>query len=163
MVFALPYGNYYLLKSDRHYVNLYSENWYIWKDRRVLVQQHIQLIHKKLNNLNKVSKTLIRIGFCCLILLASASAILAIVNMLEPVNYSRLPLLIQSLFTYGFYVWAELTVGALIFDYVFQWLIHGTKMYSSNTASKLFLCQYMIVCHYYSPKWLFCFYNKPVS
>lgn len=84
------------------------------------MQQHIQSIHKRLNSLNKVSKILIRIGFCCLFLLALAAAILAIVNMLQPVNHSKLPFLIQSLFTYGFYIWAELTVGALIFDYVFQ-------------------------------------------
>lgn len=84
------------------------------------MQQRIQLIHKKLNNLNIISKKLIQIGICCLILLASASAILASINMLEPVNHSKLPFLIQSLFTYGFYIWAELTVGALIFDYVFQ-------------------------------------------
>lgn len=82
--------------------------------------QHIQLIHKKLSKLNKTSKSVMKIGLWCLIALTSASAILAVVNMLAPVNHSDLPLLIQSLFTYGFYVWAELTVGALILDYCFQ-------------------------------------------
>ena len=61
-----------------------------------------------------------KIGLLFLIVLTSAAAILAVVNMLEPVSFSGKPLLIQSLFTYGFYVWAELTVGALILDLVFQ-------------------------------------------
>jgi hypothetical protein len=46
--------------------------------------------------------------------------VLAVINMLAPVLHSNMPLLIQSLFTYGFYIWALLTVGALILDYVFQ-------------------------------------------
>jgi len=82
--------------------------------------QHIQRIHRKLNSLNKTSKLLMKIGLLFLIVLTSAAAILAVVNMLEPVSFSGKPLLIQSLFTYGFYVWAELTVGALILDLVFQ-------------------------------------------
>lgn len=84
------------------------------------MQQRIQFIHKKLNNMNKTSKIVMKIGLWCLLALTSASAILAVVNMLAPANHSNLPLLIQSFFTYGFYVWAELTVGALILDYVFQ-------------------------------------------
>lgn len=84
------------------------------------MQQHIQQIHKTLSNMNKISKRLMKIGLWCLLALTSASAILAVVNMLAPAGFSDLPLLIQSLFTYGFYVWAELTVGALILDFVFQ-------------------------------------------
>ncbi|NLM09780.1 MAG: hypothetical protein GX213_03170 [Clostridiaceae bacterium] len=84
------------------------------------MQQHIRLIRKKLNSLNKLSKRVMKIGLWCLLALTSASAVLAVVNMLAPVEFSNLPLLIQSLFTYGFYVWAELTVGALILDFVFQ-------------------------------------------
>jgi len=82
--------------------------------------QHIQLIRKKLKSLNKTSKGLMKTGLWCLIALTSASAILAVVNMLAPASFSDMPLLIQSLFIYGFYVWAELTVGALILDFVFQ-------------------------------------------
>lgn len=84
------------------------------------MQQHIQMIRKKLKNLNKISKGLMKTGFWCLLALTSASAILAVVNMLAPVSFSNLPLLVQSFFIYGFYVWAELTVGALILDFVFQ-------------------------------------------
>lgn len=82
--------------------------------------QHIQRIHMKLNNLNKTSKLLMKIGLLCLYALTSAAAVLAVINMLKPVDFSGMPFLIQSLFTYGFYIWAELTAGALILDFVFQ-------------------------------------------
>lgn len=84
------------------------------------MQQRMQLIRKKLSQLSKISKSIMKIGLWCLIALTSASAVLAVINMLAPEIYYELPLLIQSLFTYGFYLWAELTVGALILDYVFQ-------------------------------------------
>lgn len=82
--------------------------------------QHIQLIQKRFSQLKKTPKSIMKIGFWCLIALTSASAILAVVNMFAPGLYSEMPLLIQSLFTYGFYLWAELVVGALILDHVFQ-------------------------------------------
>jgi len=82
--------------------------------------QQIQLIRKRLKKLNKTSKVLMKAGLWCLLALTSASAILAVYNMLAPAEFSNLPLLIQSLFTYGFLVWAELTVGAVILDIVFQ-------------------------------------------
>jgi len=84
------------------------------------LQQHIQLIQKRFSQLNKTPKSIIKIGFLCLVALTSASAILAVVDMLSPGLYYEMPLLIQSLFTYGFYLWAVLTVGALILDFVFQ-------------------------------------------
>lgn len=84
------------------------------------MQQHIQLIQKKFSQLKKTPKTILKAGFGCLIALSSASAVLAVINMLAPNPFSELPLLIQSLFTYGFYLWAELTIGALILDYLFQ-------------------------------------------
>lgn len=82
--------------------------------------QHIKKIHGKLSSLSKISKILMKTGIGCLLALTSAAAVLAVVNMLEPVGFSDTPLLIQSLFTYGFHVWAELTVGALILDSVFR-------------------------------------------
>ncbi|AGC69074.1 hypothetical protein Cst_c21020 [Thermoclostridium stercorarium subsp. stercorarium DSM 8532] len=82
--------------------------------------QHIQMIYKKLSSLNRISKSLLKIGLWSLITLTAASAVLAVINMLEPVSFSCKPLLIQSLFIYGFYLWAELTIGALILDSVFQ-------------------------------------------
>lgn len=84
------------------------------------MQQRMQLIQKRFSQLKKTSKTIMKAGLWCLITLTSASAILAVVNMLAPALHSDMPLLIQSLFTYGFYLWAELTVGALILDYLFQ-------------------------------------------
>ncbi len=84
------------------------------------MQQRIQLIQKSFSQMKKTPKTIIKAGFWCLIALTSASAILAVVNMLAPALHSDMPLLIQSLFIYGFYLWAELTVGALVLDYVFQ-------------------------------------------
>jgi hypothetical protein len=84
------------------------------------MQQHIQLIRKRFSQLKKIPKSILKSGFFCLIALTSASAVLAVINMLAPVLHSNMPLLIQSLFTYGFYIWALLTVGALILDYVFQ-------------------------------------------
>jgi hypothetical protein len=82
--------------------------------------QHIQLIRKRFSQLKKGPRNIMKAGFWCLIILTSASAILAVANMLAPKLDSEIPLLIQSLFTSGFYLWAELTVGALIIDYVFQ-------------------------------------------
>lgn len=82
--------------------------------------QRIQVIQKRFSQLKKLPKSILKSGFWCLIALTSASAILAVVDMLAPALYSEMPLLIQSLFTYGFYLWAELTVGALVLDYVFQ-------------------------------------------
>lgn len=84
------------------------------------MQQRIQLIRKSFSQMKKMPKTIIKVGFWCLIALTSASAVLAVVNMLAPALHSDMPLLIQSLFTYGFYLWAELTIGALVLDYVFQ-------------------------------------------
>jgi len=84
------------------------------------MQQRIQLIQKRFGQLKKTPKRILKAGFGCLIALSSASAVLAVKNMLAPEPFSELPLLIQSLFTYGFYLWAELTIGALILDYLFQ-------------------------------------------
>lgn len=84
------------------------------------MQQRMQLIQKSFSRMKKTPKTLLKIGFWCLLTLTSASAVLAVVNMLAPALHSDMPLLIQSLFIHGFYLWAELTVGALVLDYVFQ-------------------------------------------
>ena len=84
------------------------------------MQQHIQTIQKRFNQLRKISKKIIKIGFICLFTLAGMAAVLAVWDMLAPRAYIEMPLLIQSLFTYGFYLWAELIIGALILDYVFQ-------------------------------------------
>lgn len=82
--------------------------------------QHIHVIKKRFSQLKKTPKSIMKISFWCLIAFTSASAVLAVVNMLAPELHSELPLLIQSLFTYGFYLWAVLMVGACILDYVFQ-------------------------------------------
>ena len=84
------------------------------------MQQRMQLIQKSFSRMKKTPKKVLKIGFWCLIAFTSASAILAVVNMLAPALHSDMPLLIQSLFIYGFYLWAELTEGALVVDYVFQ-------------------------------------------
>jgi len=113
--------NYYSLKQGKYYVNLcYVNCEMIETERSEPMLQQIQLIRKRLKKLNKTSKVLIKAGLWCLLALTSASAILAVYNMLAPAEFSNLPLLIQSLFTYGFLVWAELTVGAVILDIVFQ-------------------------------------------
>jgi hypothetical protein len=84
------------------------------------MQQRMQLIRKSFSQMKKTPKTILKIGFWCLLAFTSASAVLAVVNMLAPALHSDMPLLIQSLFINGFYLWAELTVGALVLDYVFQ-------------------------------------------
>ncbi len=84
------------------------------------MQQRIQRIQKSFSQMNKTPKAILKIGFWCLLAFTSASAVLAVVNMLAPAFYGDMPLLIQSLFIYGFYLWAELTVGALVLGYVFQ-------------------------------------------
>jgi len=84
------------------------------------MQQHIQTIQDSFRQLKKMSKKLIKTGFFCLIALTGAAAVLAVFDMVLPGAYSEMPLLIQSLFTYGFYLWAEFTVGALILDYIFK-------------------------------------------
>jgi len=84
------------------------------------MQQRIQVIQESFKQLKKISKKLIKTGFFCLIVLTGAAAVLAVYDMINPGAYSKMPLLIQSLFTYGFYLWAEFTVGALILDYIFK-------------------------------------------
>ncbi|NLY18248.1 MAG: hypothetical protein GX045_04710 [Clostridiaceae bacterium] len=84
------------------------------------MQQHIQTIQESFKKLKKMSKNLIKTGFFCLFILTGAAAVLAVLDMLNPGIYSEMPMLIKSLFTYGFYLWAELTVGALILDYIFK-------------------------------------------
>ncbi len=84
------------------------------------MQQHIQTIQKKFSQIKKTPKKILRIGLYCLMALTGAAAILAVVDMLGPRLFSDMPMLIKSLFTYGFYLWAELTIGALILDYVFS-------------------------------------------
>ncbi|HAA26235.1 MAG TPA: hypothetical protein DCE11_09020 [Ruminiclostridium sp.] len=82
--------------------------------------QHFQTICKKFSQLNKTPKTMLKYGIWCLFALTSASAVLAVIDMLHPGLNSQIPIIIQSLFTYGFYLWALLTVGALILDFLFQ-------------------------------------------
>lgn len=84
------------------------------------MQQRLQLIKKRFNEINKISKKVIRAGFLCLIALTGAAAILAVIDMATPGANNSTPFIIQSLFTYGFYLWAEITIGALILDYVFK-------------------------------------------
>ncbi len=84
------------------------------------MQQHFQFIQKRFGQMKKTPKTILKFGLGCLFAFTSASAILAVLDMISPGLYNTMPLLIQSLFTYGFYLWAVLTVGALILDFVFQ-------------------------------------------
>jgi len=82
--------------------------------------RHFQSICKKFGQLKKTPKTILKYGLRCLFALTSASAVLAVIDMLHPSLNDQIPVMIQSLFTYGFYLWAVLTVGALILDFVFQ-------------------------------------------
>ena len=82
--------------------------------------RHFQAFYKKFSQLNKTQKTMLKYGLRCLFALTSASAVLAVIDMLHPGLDSQIPIIIQSLFTYGFYLWAVLTVGALILDFLFQ-------------------------------------------
>lgn len=82
--------------------------------------RHIHAIYKRFSQLNKIPKIMLKYGLRCLFALTSASAVLAVIDMLYPNLNDQIPITIQSLFTYGFYLWAVLTVGALILDYLFQ-------------------------------------------
>lgn len=84
------------------------------------MQQRLQTIQENFKQMKKISKRLIKTGFICLLVLTGAAAVLAVFDIQNPGAYSEMPLLIQSLFTYGFYLWAEFTVGALILDYIFK-------------------------------------------
>ncbi|HEY8499043.1 MAG TPA: hypothetical protein VIL89_00355 [Clostridia bacterium] len=82
--------------------------------------RHIQSICRKFSQLNKMTKTILKYGLWCLFALTSASAVLAVIDMMYSNLNDQIPVIIQSLFTYGFYLWAVLTVGALILDFLFQ-------------------------------------------
>lgn len=115
------YGNNYILNCIMNYVNLYINSYEaVYFDEGGNTVRHFQVICKKFSQLKKTPKTILKYGLRCLFALTSVSAALAVIDMLYPNLNNEFPIMIQSLFTYGFYLWAVLTVGALILDFVFQ-------------------------------------------
>ena len=87
---------------------------------------------------------MLKYGIWCLFALTSASAVLAVIDMLHPGLNSQIPIIIQSLFTYGFYLWALLTVGALILDFY----SNRKARFSFNSIQRI--CSSGIMSRFYS-------------